>query len=102
MQEELSNLVHSVFRHGVLLRERLIRGEACELEVEQAALRQLLLSEVEAKRWPEFGGDLVRFAQIEERAEPYLGARFALTCWLDELFILYSPWSSIWNEHKME
>lgn len=31
-----------------------------------------------------------------------LGPRYVLACWLDELFIHYSPWASRWNENKLE
>ena len=35
-------------------------------------------------------------------SDPFLGIRYALVCWLDELFILDSPWSAEWNERKLE
>ena len=31
-----------------------------------------------------------------------LGPRYALACWLDELFIQDSNWSAQWNENKLE
>ncbi|QDU58364.1 DotU family type IV/VI secretion system protein [Aeoliella mucimassa] len=31
-----------------------------------------------------------------------LGPRYALACWLDEIFVQDSPWSSQWNENKLE
>jgi type VI secretion system protein ImpK len=73
------------------------------------------LTDLEARRWLEFGGEAVRGTPGlpgEERPEPggeaaprpeaFLGIRYLLTCWLDELFILYSPWSGSWNERKLE
>src|SRR5262249_62306200 len=36
------------------------------------------------------------------RDEAFLGIRYALVCWLDEIFILDSPWASEWNERKLE
>jgi type VI secretion system protein ImpK len=109
MQEELANLVHPVFRYGLDLQGRLDRGESPRLEVEQAALRSLLLTELEAMRWADFGGEEAPrrgpSAASDESAPAapnFLGARYALTCWLDDLFILYTPWSEQWIESKLE
>ena len=52
----------------------------------------LLKTASEAQRWPDFGGDGDRF----------LGIRYGLTCWLDEIFIRDSPWHAEWNERKLE
>lgn len=95
MREEIANIVHPVLAHGLGLRDRLLRGEEPAFEEEQATLLGLLLSDRDARRWPEYGGD-------EVGESPFLGARYALTCWLDEIFILDTPWSQRWNEHKME
>jgi type VI secretion system protein ImpK len=71
----------------------------------------MLLTELDAGQYPEYGGEggVGGFGTaIEGRpttataAGNYLGARYALTCWLDELFIVHSPWSSAWNERKLE
>jgi type VI secretion system protein ImpK len=106
MREEIANLVHPVFTRGLRLKERLHRGEALSFEAEQAALVGLLLADQEARRWPTFGGaddDTGPGAADTTRHHgPFLGARYALVCWLDEIFILDSPWSERWNEHKLE
>jgi type VI secretion system protein ImpK len=111
MQQDLANLVHPVLRYGLLLKERLDRGETPSLEIEQAALRTLLLSDLEAGRWIEFGGEAdvggLTFGEAGEvRAQPggsqFLGGRYALVCWLDELFILHTMWGETWNERKLE
>lgn len=99
MQESIGSLVHPVLSYGLNLKERLGRGEAPAIEIEQAALKGLLLSETESRRLAGFGGD------AEGRGssgQAFLGIRYALTCWLDELFILDSPWSQAWNERKLE
>src|SRR5947209_13972033 len=67
----------------------------------------MLLTESEARRHPDFGGEGERPAQTpaSEAApagRPFLGVRYALACWLDELLILNSPWSAAWNERKLE
>ncbi len=99
MREELANLVHPVLTAGLGLKERLDRGELPALEAEQAALTGLLLSDRDAARWPDFGGD---HGDETAGGEVFLGVRYALVCWLDELFVLDSPWSERWNEHKLE
>jgi type VI secretion system protein ImpK len=110
MQEQIANLVHPVFNHGLRVRERLDRGESPDLDTEQAALKGLLLSDLEARRWPDFGGDNLdgrslsssRISDPTRRsADTFLGIRYALVCWLDELFI-DSPWGRTWNEQKLE
>ncbi|MFO0844128.1 MAG: DotU family type IV/VI secretion system protein [Gemmataceae bacterium] len=93
MREEIANIVHPVLARGLSLRDRLLRGEEPPFEEEQAVLLSHLLGDREARRWPEYGGD---------ETGPFLGARYALACWLDEVMILQTPWGQRWNEHKME
>ncbi len=107
MQDELNNLVHSILQHGVQLKKRLIRGEALVLENEQAILKRMLMSNADAQRFADFGGDArldARGMQVaaEAGAGRFLGIRYALACWLDELFLTDSPWDSRWNENKLE
>jgi type VI secretion system protein ImpK len=92
MEAELENVVYPIFRHGLRLRQRLRSGDRCDLTLEQADLKGLLRTANEARRWPSYGGD----------GGAFLGIRYALTCWLDELFILDSPWSQHWTERKLE
>lgn len=33
---------------------------------------------------------------------PGRGARYAVVCWIDELFTCRSRWAEAWNEHKLE
>jgi type VI secretion system protein ImpK len=111
MQEELSNLVHPIFAHALGVKQRLDRGETLHIDTEQAALKGLLLPDLEAQRSADFGGEAGREPGVatnheEEdrarRASRFLGARYALVCWLDELFVVYTPWSQDWNERKLE
>jgi hypothetical protein len=41
-------------------------------------------------------------AQFEQEVAGFPGIGFPLACWLDELFILNSPWGAAWNEAKLE
>ena len=112
MHEEIASLVHPVVTYGLELKDRLERGEAPDLDTEQAALKGLLLSEMESRRWIEFGGDPETEATGLEEARlgeaggrglrQFLGIRYALVCWLDELFIADSPWAAEWSERKLE
>src|SRR5262245_32754085 len=92
MQQELENHTGPVLRYGLRLHQRLELGDQFDLATEQAALKGLLRSPGEATQAPAPHGDGDRF----------LGSRYALACWLDELFISDSPWSSTWRERKLE
>ena len=91
MREEIAELVHPVVAYALDLRARLDRGERPDFAAEQAELRTLLKTQNEAQRWPEYAGD----------GERFLGIRYALTCWVDEVLI-DSPWEREWNERKLE
>lgn len=111
MQDELANLTYPILSYGLTLKNRLDRGDDLELEREQGHLKGMLMSETEAQRWVDFGGDAklgslgnggVGMEGLPVAAEAFLGIRFALVCWLDELFVLDSAWSTAWNERKLE
>jgi type VI secretion system protein ImpK len=110
MKEEIANLVHPVFNYGLRLKERLARSEATDMETEQATLKGLLLGENEARRVADYGGDRASDQSTMGRpmdtarrgGDHFLGIRYALVCWLDETFIVDSPWAQEWNEHKLE
>jgi len=93
MRAEIARLVHPVIAYGLHLKERLRKGEELDMATEMTALRGLLLSEEQARQWPDFGGD---------GTGHFLGVRYALACWLDENFILDSPWGQAWNDRKLE
>jgi type VI secretion system protein ImpK len=103
VRDEIADLVHPVFSYGLELKHRLDTGVVPLLEVEQAALKGLLLSETEARRWALFGGDSrTEGGEETSRSDHFLGIRYALVCWLDEIFTLDSPWQKEWNERKLE
>ena len=92
MTPQFSNLVYPVITYALELKDRLGRGESADLETEQRELLNRLTSEAEGRRQTDYAGD----------GQHYLGVRYALACWLDELFIVHSPWSDRWNDRKLE
>ncbi|HEY1858790.1 MAG TPA: DotU family type IV/VI secretion system protein [Gemmataceae bacterium] len=111
MREEIANLVYPVLAHGMDLKARLEAGSRPNLDLEQMELKRLLGSEMEARRLSDYGGDSVMGLSVAapraggggaRGTDPFLGIRYALVCWLDELFILDSSWSTEWNERKLE
>ena len=103
MHDDLANLVHSIFDHGLALRDRLEAGAALDLEREQAALKSRLLTEEQAQCCHDFGGPPDGNAPPADTAPPlFLGGRYALTCWLDELFSLDATWGPAWRERPLE
>ncbi len=99
MRDDLAELVYPVLRQGLDLRARLARGERPSLAAEQAALKGLLGSPTQAPPW---GADqpLPHQSVVGSRGI-FLGIRYALTCWLDEVMV-DSPWGADWNEQKLE
>jgi type VI secretion system protein ImpK len=112
MRTEVANVVHRILHAGLDLKARLDRGESPDLEKEQAVLRGLLNDDV-ARRYPEYTGDSVSDQSLPGRSlthlgrgseDPFLGMRYALVCWLDEIFLedLSREWDREWNERKLE
>lgn len=115
MQEQIATLVHRVISSGLDLKERLENGGAdvLDIEKEQAALKGHLLSDSAARQYADYGGaggaldrSVLGASRLGDGNKPgsesFLGIRYALTCWLDEIFILDSPWGDQWNDRKLE
>ena len=92
MRDELADLVYPAVAYALQVRAGLERGDDVNMSAVQSELRTLLKTASEAQRWPEYGGD----------GDRYLGIRYALACWIDEMYILDSPWGPQWNERKLE
>jgi type VI secretion system protein ImpK len=92
MRDELADLVYPTVAYALQVRAGLERGDQVNMAAVQSELRTLLKTANEAQRWPEYGGD----------GDRYLGIRYALACWIDDLFILDSAWGPQWNERKLE
>jgi type VI secretion system protein ImpK len=111
MQDKIARQVHQVLGYGLELKERLGHGERPHFEAEQAKLKGLLLGDSELRYLTDYAGEAanpaaagnVRTSQGALRgSEPFLGIRYALTCWLDEVFIADSPWRDAWTESMLE
>jgi type VI secretion system protein ImpK len=92
MREEIADLVYPVVAYAVEQLKSVQRGDKVDMGVVQSELRGRLKTASEAQRWPDYGGDGDRF----------LGIRYGLACWLDEVFIRDSLWHAEWNERKLE
>jgi type VI secretion system protein ImpK len=84
----MADLVGPIFRQGLRIKERLRRGEKLNFAAEQAVLKQLF-------KMP---------TPVDLPDTAFLGARYPVACWLDEVFIEEkdSPWRQEWNENKIE
>src|SRR5438270_7980782 len=102
MQERLARHVHAVLAAGLDLKDRLARGEKPNLETEQARLRNLLLGDGELRYAAEYAGEGAGAAKPGQSAEPFLGVRYPLACWLDEIIGADSPWAQQWAAAPME
>jgi type VI protein secretion system component VasF len=99
VRDDLANQVYDVLLHGLKLRDRVAGGERPHLGTEQARLKSMLGS---ASSPPPWGGDHdpTKSTEAGHAAREFLGIRYALTCWLDELLI-DAGWRE-WDEHKLE
>jgi type VI secretion system protein ImpK len=92
MTPQFGELVHPVISHALDLKDRLDRGDQLDLEAEQRRLIERLRSSGEVRHLVDYVGD----------GTVFLGARYALSCWIDELFIVYSSWADLWKERPFE
>lgn len=100
MRDDVARLVYPVLQHGLKLKARLDRGERPNLAQEQGELRRLLGTS--AQPAPFGMGKSFDKSMGYDQAPSFLGIRYALACWLDELFIADSPWAREWDEQKIE
>lgn len=106
MHEAFAALVHPVLARGLDLKERLDRGESPAFATEQAILEGLLTAGLaEEAGLGALDGEpqtIHLTGALRRSTERLMTVRYALACWLDELFILESPWETRWNERKLE
>lgn len=116
MQPDIANVVHPVLAYGLRLKQMADAKEPFDLDQEQAALKKLLLTDPEARKWADYGGEgggggvqdsllgLQRGqagAAARRSGDQFLGIRYLLVCWLDEVMV-DSPYGQHWNERKLE
>ena len=99
MRDDLANQLHDVLLHGLKLRDRVAGGDRPHLGTEQAKLKGMLGSANAPAPW---GSESDPTASIGTRAgdRGFLGMRYALACWLDEILI-EAGWRE-WDENKLE
>ncbi len=103
MNTPCSRIAHPVISYGLDLYQRVERGLPLDLDREQAEIKDLLLrtdNNGSSEQNSDVGFEGLMVAK--PAASKFLGVRYALVCWLDELFTVRSAWSKQWNEHKLE
>lgn len=109
MRDDIANLVNPIISRGLRLKEQLEKGDNVDFYNEQSQLKGMLLSELDARRVSDYGAEMGT-SSVSARGggggrrspDTFLGVRYILTCWLDEIFIIDSPWEAMWNERKIE
>lgn len=96
MNAETASYVYPVLEQGLRVRAGLASGRSFLLEREHARLQELIQARTESVSIAE--------ASPPGRVKPndFLGVRYILACWVDELFITGTPWRDRWNERKLE
>ena len=106
MNENIASIVHPVVDYGLALRARFNTGKTIDVDLEQSRLQGMLLSEAESQIHSGFGRETSQspdsFEAGQRVTSSFLGARYALVCWLDEMFTLNEHSSHLWNERKLE
>jgi type VI secretion system protein ImpK len=106
MQEEIANYVFPVLRAGVEIKQGLqTYPRSFEFAKCHAKLLGLLQeTPVPAEIKTEISGESSMIGAKGEAANlnSFLGVRYALACWLDEIFIRDTPWKTLFTNNKME
>lgn len=96
MNEETASYAYPILEQGLRVRHGLARGRSLLFEREHARLKELIQNPtVSASVAGPVAGSRVT-------ADDFLGIRYGLACWVDELFITGTPWRDQWNERKLE
>lgn len=92
MTPEFSDLVFRVVSYALDLKDRVDQGGTADLEHERSRLIEMLPVHTSPAIQLDYAGD----------GRVFLGARYALCCWIDELFIVDSPWADRWKPLILE
>jgi type VI secretion system protein ImpK len=92
MTKQFSNSVYKLFTSALDLKDRVDRGDSLDFEGERNRLLKMI-EEGKGRLPVDYSGDGI-----------FLGARYALACWVDELFIIHCqpPWADKWQEKNLE
>jgi type VI secretion system protein ImpK len=104
MRKDIADLVFPVLRKGIEIKEGLRSNpRAWDFADSQKKLLALLQAPVPDNLRSEVLGDQRSIdASVSTSRLGFLGIRYALACWLDEIFIADSAWKDEWNGSKME
>jgi type VI secretion system protein ImpK len=105
MAHELTGHVLEVLAYGIGLKQRILSGESVLLDVENAKLKSMLWADGAVRGHPDYGDNVPR--PVQPTSTDFLGVRYALASWLDEIFIndvagANANWSRAWKEKSLE
>src|ERR1700677_3661983 len=104
MRKQIADLVFPVFRKAIEIKEGLLTNpRAADFADGQKRLLALLQAPVPEALRPDLLGDQRTIdTSVGSNRVGFLGIRYALACWLDEIFIADSLWKDQWNDSKLE
>jgi type VI protein secretion system component VasF len=102
MRSEYAQRVYPVLLKGLELKDRVLRGERPKLLPTQTEFKRLLGSDG-APPWGSASDATHTYTQADDK---FLGMRYPLATWLDEVFCETGTFDSLgqggWNENKLE
>lgn len=116
MNAAIANVAYPLIQHTLSLRDRLENGEFLDVDFEQSILKELLDANNEPADaaddedlppdWAVESGTVASLTRPLTRPGspyPFLSFRYALVCWLDEMFGRYSNWlPGSWRDQPLE
>jgi type VI secretion system protein ImpK len=106
MRKEIADFVFPVLRSAIEYKEGLRNNEGAwrnKFGECQKKMLALLLAPVRDDLRSEVLGDMrPGESGVFSARTGFMGIRYALACWLDEIFILDSAWKDQWNGNSME
>lgn len=102
MRSDLANQTFQVLMHGLELRDRVRTGQRPPLAAEQARFKSLLGASNAPAPWgtAHDPNQSLSVDRADRAGGDFLGIRYALTCWLDEILI-DAGWED-WKESRLE
>ena len=97
MTDDMARFAYPVFESGLRVRDMLVAGRDPGFEREHARFQEMLAAPA--------AGDPAAGPRPGTGTGPtagFLGVRYVIACWLDEVFITGTAWRDRWNERKLE